>query len=68
MQSKACRRNEDYEEVAAYFIEMMILAAMDALRSSCDELETIDITENYWPFPTYGKLIIWNFIINKERR
>ena len=45
----------DYEEAAAYYRDV-ILAAMDALRSSCDELETMTSPE-YWPFPTYGKLL-----------
>ena len=45
----------DFEEAAAYYRDV-ILALMDELRSSCDELETMT-SPTYWPFPTYGKLL-----------
>ena len=43
------------EEAAAFYRDV-ILHQMEELRNSCDELETIT-SPNYWPFPTYGKLL-----------
>ena len=33
-----------------------VIPAMDELRKSCDELETI-VDKKYWPFPTYSDLL-----------
>lgn len=46
---------EDFEKVAFYYRDEVI-PAMSALRTPCDELETLT-AENVWPFPTYGKLL-----------
>ena len=43
------------EEAAAFYRDV-ILHQMEELRNSCDELETIT-SPQYWPFPTYGKLL-----------
>ena len=43
------------EETAAFYRDV-ILHQMEELRNSCDELETIT-SPQYWPFPTYGKLL-----------
>ena len=41
---------------SAFYIRDAILPRMAALRVVCDEAETIT-AENYWPFPTYDKLL-----------
>lgn len=46
---------EDFEKAAFYYRDEVI-PAMSALRTPCDELETLT-AENVWPFPTYGKLL-----------
>ena len=46
---------EDFEKVSFYYRDEVI-PAMSALRTPCDELETLT-AENVWPFPTYGKLL-----------
>ncbi|EOS60856.1 hypothetical protein C815_00864 [Firmicutes bacterium M10-2] len=43
-------------EIAASFVRDMVIPAMAALRQPCDQLEMLTDT-NYWPFPTYGKLL-----------
>lgn len=43
-------------EIAAAFVRDVIIPAMTALREPCDQLEMLTDT-NYWPFPTYGKLL-----------
>lgn len=47
--------NLPLEEAAAFYRDV-ILHQMEELRNSCDELETIT-SPQYWPFPTYGKLL-----------
>ncbi|MDE5582958.1 MAG: glutamine synthetase III [Ruminococcus sp.] len=52
---------EDLEEIksaieASAFVRDEVLPRMDALRKPVDEAETIT-SEEYWPFPTYDKLI-----------
>ena len=39
-----------------------VLVAMGELRVACDEAETMT-AEKYWPFPTYGDLLIKTFAI-----
>ncbi|MEF2782190.1 MAG: glutamine synthetase III [Clostridium sp.] len=45
----------DLEKAAAYYRDV-VLVCMEELRVSCDALEIITSAE-YWPFPTYGKLL-----------
>ncbi|MGN1088772.1 MAG: glutamine synthetase III, partial [Huintestinicola sp.] len=45
----------DAEATAKYFREV-VFSAMQSLRASADELETIT-PEEIWPFPTYGDLM-----------
>ena len=45
----------DVEE-QGYAIRDDLLAAMDALRESCDKAEMLTAKED-WPFPTYGDLL-----------
>ena len=40
----------------AFFIKDEVLGKMAALRSVCDEAETLTAAD-YWPFPTYGDLL-----------
>ena len=40
----------------AFFIKDEVLGKMAALRSVCDEAETLTAAD-YWPFPTYGELL-----------
>lgn len=35
-----------------------VFMAMQELRVSCDELETV-VSREYWPFPTYGDLLFY---------
>lgn len=46
---------EDILEKALY-VKDVIIPDMNALRTPCDELETIT-DQSSWPFPTYGKLL-----------
>ncbi|WP_304748026.1 glutamine synthetase III family protein [Dubosiella newyorkensis] len=46
----------DNFELAAAYVRDRIIPAMDALRKPCDKLEMLTGSE-YWPFPTYGKLL-----------
>ncbi|WP_289804152.1 glutamine synthetase III [Faecalibaculum rodentium] len=46
---------EGFEE-KAFYVRDALIPAMDALRAPCDKLETI-VSDNVWPFPTYGKLL-----------
>ncbi|MDD7281300.1 MAG: glutamine synthetase type III, partial [Erysipelotrichaceae bacterium] len=46
---------ESYEQ-KANFVKDVLLSKMDSLRKPCDSLEVI-VDEQYWPFPTYGKLL-----------
>ncbi|MCD7846963.1 MAG: glutamine synthetase III [Oscillospiraceae bacterium] len=41
---------------AAMFIKDSVIPKMDALRTPCDEAETVT-AKSYWPFPTYGDLL-----------
>lgn len=43
-------------EMAAAFVRDVIIPSMAELREPCDTLEMLTGTE-YWPFPTYGKLL-----------
>ena len=46
---------EDIEELAT-FSKDVIIPAMNELRISADELETITAKE-YWPYPSYGEIL-----------
>ncbi|MDA3847561.1 MAG: glutamine synthetase III [Vallitaleaceae bacterium] len=46
---------EEISELAHDFI-FKVFEAMKALRTPCDELETL-VAVAYWPFPTYGDLL-----------
>ncbi len=51
----------EYEKIddiskASFFIKDEIIPKMDALRTPCDEAETLT-ADKYWPFPTYGDLL-----------
>ena len=48
-------RNADALTAATYQQDVVI-PAMNALRASADELETI-VGKDYWPFPTYAELL-----------
>ena len=41
---------------ASEFVRDSVLPKMDALRSAADKAETVT-AEDYWPFPTYDKLL-----------
>ena len=45
----------DIVQEAMYYKDS-VFAAMNELRITADELETIT-AEKYWPFPTYGELL-----------
>ncbi len=49
------RRIDDYGELSL-FIRDKMLPAMKELRAVADELETM-VGEDYWPYPTYSKLL-----------
>lgn len=51
----ALHAQTDFEQ-AAFFVRDELIPAMEALRSPCDQLETI-VSDDAWPFPTYGKLL-----------
>ncbi len=40
----------------SHYFKDKVIPAMNALRSCCDELETI-VGKDYWPFPTYSELL-----------
>ena len=46
---------EDVIELSS-FIGKTLLADMESLRADCDAAEMLT-SEEYWPFPTYGKLL-----------
>ena len=46
---------EDVIELSS-FIGKTLLADMESLRADCDAAEMVT-SEEYWPFPTYGKLL-----------
>ncbi len=46
---------DDFEQ-AAFFVRDTILSDMEGLRQPCDTLEML-VSDQYWPFPTYGKLL-----------
>ena len=46
---------EDYEKMASYY-RNSVIAAMNELRAVADELETL-VSEKYWPYPSYGKML-----------
>ena len=43
-------------ESAAFCYRDEVLPLMDEVRTACDALETMT-SPQYWPFPTYGKLL-----------
>ena len=47
----------DIHEKAIYFKDA-VLPAMEALRETCDQMERIT-AEEYWPYPTYNKLLFY---------
>ncbi len=49
---------KSYEDAvsASEFVRDSILPKMDALRAAADKAETVT-AEDYWPFPTYDKLL-----------
>ncbi len=55
---EALRKAEDAGDIFAQSacIRDDVLAAMETLRASCDEAETLTAKE-YWPFPTYADLL-----------
>ncbi len=53
--TKTLAAEEDFEK-AAFYVRDEILPGMEALRTPCDEMETLT-DQKEWPFPTYGKLL-----------
>ncbi len=55
---EALRKAEDAGDIFAQSARIRddVLAAMETLRASCDEAETLTAKE-YWPFPTYADLL-----------
>lgn len=51
MEAKDAQNAQD--EAVNY--HQLVLPAMQALRCTADQLETL-VAEEYWPFPTYGQL------------
>ena len=51
----SANRNADAYTAAAYQ-QNVVIPAMNAVRASADELETI-VGKDYWPFPTYAELL-----------
>jgi len=49
---------ENLLDAAGYYRDT-VFTAMQELRQTCDELETL-VSEKYWPFPTYSKLMFYN--------
>ena len=47
----------DIHEKAIYFKDA-VLPAMEGLRETCDQMERIT-AEEYWPYPTYNKLLFY---------
>ena len=57
MQAAILNANRNADALtAATYQQDVVIPAMNALRASADELETI-VGKDYWPFPTYAELL-----------
>ncbi len=54
----AAAGDTESEEAKAFYVKDTVKAAMEAVRTPADELETI-VGKDYWPFPTYGDILFY---------
>ncbi len=55
--NKNAHNVKDVNEQATYYHDS-VLSAMNDLRATADEIETL-VGEKYWPYPTYGALLFY---------
>jgi len=55
--NKNAHSTKSVQELATYYHDS-VLSAMNDLRATADEIETL-VGEKYWPYPTYGALLFY---------